>query len=204
MVALPEAWMSWGGIVPTDYDPVKNVVGAGPFKLESFTPYQRSRFVRFENYWKENQPYADVIEIIDFKDQTGRLAALQSGQIDIASGVSAEHISLIQSNKRLNLVSSETDAWQSFDMNTAKAPFNDLRVRQAFRLIANRDDLVKRALAGQGRVANDLYSFSDPVYDHSIAQRKQDLNKAKALLKEAGFNNSLTVDLYTYQIAMLH
>lgn len=66
-----------------------------------------------------------------------------------------------------------------------------------FRLIANRDDLVKRALAGQGRVANDLYSFSDPVYDHSIAQRKQDLNKAKALLKEAGFNNSLTVDLYT-------
>ncbi len=44
-----------GGIVPTDYDPVKNVVGAGPFKLESFTPGQRSRFVRFENYWKENQ-----------------------------------------------------------------------------------------------------------------------------------------------------
>ena len=197
LVALPEAWMSWGGIVPTDYDPVKNVVGAGPFKLESFTPGQRSRFVRFENYWKENQPYADAIEIIDFKDQTGRLAALQSGQIDIASGVSAEHIALIQANKRLNLVSSETDAWQSFDMNTSKAPFNDPRVRQAFRLIANRDDLVKRALAGQGRVANDLYSFSDPVYDHSIAQRKQDLNKAKALLKEAGFNNNLTIDLYT-------
>jgi len=197
LVALPEAWMSWGGIVPTDYDPVKNVVGAGPFKLDSFTPGQRSRFVRFENYWKENKPYADAIEIIDFKDQTGRLAALQSGQIDIASGVSAEHISLIQANKRLNLVSSETDAWQSFDMNTSKAPFNDPRVRQAFRLIANRDDLVKRALAGQGRVANDLYSFSDPVYDHSIAQRKQDLNKAKALLKEAGFSNSLAVDLYT-------
>ncbi|MEX3012746.1 ABC transporter substrate-binding protein [Acinetobacter baumannii] len=38
-----------GGIVPTDYDPVKNVVGAGPFKLESFTPAS-SRFVRFENY----------------------------------------------------------------------------------------------------------------------------------------------------------
>ncbi|MEL4297774.1 ABC transporter substrate-binding protein, partial [Acinetobacter ursingii] len=164
LVALPEAWMSWGGIVPTDYDPVKNVVGAGPFKLDSFSPGQRSRFVRFENYWKDNQPYADAIEIIDFKDQTGRLAALQSGQIDIASGISAEHLSLIQANKHLNVVSSETDAWQSFDMNTTKAPFNDARVRQAFRLIANRGDLVKRALAGQGRIANDLYSFSDPVY----------------------------------------
>ncbi|WP_423855496.1 ABC transporter substrate-binding protein [Acinetobacter guillouiae] len=197
LVALPEAWMSWGGIVPTDYDPIKNVVGAGPFKLESFTPGQRSRFVRFENYWKDNQPYADAIEIIDFKDQTGRLAALQSGQIDIASGISAEHLSLIQANKRLNVVSSETDAWQSFDMNTTKAPFNDPRVRQAFRLIVNRDDLVKRALAGQGRIANDLYSFSDPVYNHEIPQRKQDLAKAKTLLKAAGFDQNLKVDLYT-------
>lgn len=197
LVALPEAWMSWGGIVPTDYDPIKNVVGAGPYRLESFTPGQRSRFIRFENYWKAHQPYADAIEIIDFKDQTGRLAALQSGQIDIATGVLAEHLPLIQQNKQLNVVASETDAWQSFDMNTSKAPFNDLRVRQAFRLIANRDDLVKRALVGQGRVANDLYSFSDPVYNHAIAQRKQDLVQARALLKQAGFENSLKVDLYT-------
>jgi len=197
LVALPEAWMSWGGIVPTDYDPVTNIVGAGPFKLESFTPGQRSRFVRFENYWKPNQPYADAIEVIDFKDQTGRLAALQSGQIDIATGILAEHLPLIQKNPQLNVVASETDAWQSFDMNTKKPPFNDVRVRQAFRLIANRDDLVKRALVGQGRVANDLYSFSDPVYNHDIEQRKQDLDQAKVLLKQAGFDNNLKVDLYT-------
>lgn len=197
LVALPEAWMSWGGIVPTDYHPINNVVGAGPYKLDSFTPGQRSRFIRFENYWKSGQPYADAIEILDFKDQTGRLAALQAGQIDIAPGVLAEHLPLLQANKRLTVVSSETDAWQSFDMNLSKPPFNDPRVRQAFRLIANRDDLVKRALAGQGRIANDLYSFSDPVYNHDIPQRQQDLAKAKALLKEAGFDNNLSVDLYT-------
>lgn len=92
--------MSWGGIVPTDYDSVNNPVGAGPYKLDKFTPGQRSRFVRFENYWKADQPYADAIEIIDFKDQTGRLAALQAGQIDVASGIIAEHLPLIQANKR--------------------------------------------------------------------------------------------------------
>ncbi|MFT4021960.1 MAG: ABC transporter substrate-binding protein, partial [Acinetobacter sp.] len=197
LVVLPETWMSWGGIVPTDYDPIHNIVGAGPFKLESFTPGQRSRFVRFENYWKPNQPYADAIEIIDFKDQTGRLSALQSGQIDIASGISAEHLGLIQANKKLNIVASDTDAWLSFDMNTSKPPFNDIRVRQAFRLIANRDELVKRALAGRGRVANDLYSFSDPVYNHNIPQRIQNIEKAKELLKQAGYDNNLSVDLYT-------
>ena len=197
LVALPEAWMSWGGIVPTDYDPINNVIGAGPYKLENFTPGQRSRFVRFENYWKKDQPYADAIEILDFKDQTGRLAALQAGQIDVASGIIAEHLPLLQANKRINLVSSETDAWQSFEMNLTKPPFNHPKVRQAFRLIADRDDLVKRALVGQGRVANDLYSYSDPVYNHNIPQRKQDLVKAKQLLKEAGFENNLSVDLYT-------
>ena len=197
LVALPEAWMSWGGIVPTDYDPINNVIGAGPYKLDKFTPGQRSRFIRFENYWKNNQPYADAIEIIDFKDQTGRLAALQAGQIDVASGIISEHLPLVEANKRLKVVSSETDAWQSFDMNLSKAPFNDIRVRQAFRLIADREDLVKRALVGQGRIANDLYSFSDPVYNHNILQRKQDLAKAKSLLKAAGFENNLTVDLYT-------
>lgn len=197
LVILAEAWMSWGGIVPTDYDPVHNIVGAGPFKLESFTPGQRSRFVRFENFWKPDQPYADAIEVIDFKDQTARLAALQSGQIDVATGISAEHVALIQANSNLKLVSSETDAWQSFDMNTSKAPFNDQRVREAFRLIANREDLVKRALSGYGRIANDLYSLSDSVYDHSIPQRQQDLPKAKALLKQAGYSNNLNVELYT-------
>ncbi len=197
LVALPEAWMSWGGIVPTDYDSVNNPVGAGPYKLDKFTPGQRSRFVRFENYWIADQPYADAIEIIDFKDQTGRLAALQAGQIDVASGIIAEHLPLIQANKHLQVVSSETDAYQSFEMNLTKPPFNDPRVRQAFRLITDRDDLVKRALVGQGRVANDLYSFSDPVYNHSLPQRRQDLAKAKELLKQAGFNNNLTVSLYT-------
>lgn len=195
LVALPEAWMSWGGIVPTDYDPATNIVGAGPYKLKSFTPGQRSSFTRFENYWKPGQPYADEIEVIDFKDQTGRLAALQAGQIDIATGITAELLPLIKANPKYHVVSSETDAWQSFDMNTAKAPFNDVRVRQAFRLIADRDELVKRALAGQGRVANDLYSYSDPVFNRSIAQRKQDIVKARELLKAAGYENNLRVEL---------
>lgn len=197
LVALAEAWMSWGGIVPTDYDPVSNVVGAGPYKLKSFTPGQRSSYTRFENYWKPGQPYADEIEIIDFKDQTGRLGALQAGQIDIATGITAELLPLVKANPNYQVVSSETDAWQSFDMNTKKAPFNDVRVRQAFRLIADRNELVQRALAGQGRVANDLYSFSDPVFNHHIPQRQQNIDKARELLKQAGFVNNLKVELVT-------
>src|SRR5690606_8697179 len=138
-IALPECWMSWGGIVPTDYDPVTNVVGAGPYRLKSFTPGQRSTFTRFENYYKPGQPYADEIEIIDFLDQTSRLQALQAGQIDIASGITQEQLPFLKQDKRFKVINSEADVWHSFDMNTEKAPFNDVRVRQAFRLLANRE-----------------------------------------------------------------
>ena len=76
-VPLPETWVNFGGIVPVDYHPISNPVGAGPYKLKSFSPGQRSLFTRFENYYKAGRPYADELEIIDFKDQTTRLAALR-------------------------------------------------------------------------------------------------------------------------------
>jgi len=197
LIALAECWMSWGGIVPTDYDPITNVIGAGPYKLKSFTPGQRSVFTRFENYYKPDQPYANDIEIIDFLDQTSRLQALQAGQIDIATGIAHEHLSFLKADPRYSVISSETDAWQSFDMNLEKAPFNDVRVRQAFRLIANRDELVARVLQGHGRVANDIYSPGDPTFNNTIPQRKQDLTEAKRLLTEAGYAQGLEVELVT-------
>jgi len=196
-VALPELWISWGGIVPTDYDPITNPVGAGPYKLKNFRPGQRSLFTRFENYYKPGQPYFDEVEILDFNDQLSRLMALQAGQIDIAPNLAPELLPAVRSNPRLELVSSETDAWQSFTMNLKQPPFDDVRVRKAFRLLANREELVERVLQGYGRVGNDLYAPSDPTYNRQIPQRKQDLAEARRLLQEAGYGDGLEVELTT-------
>ena len=59
-------------------------------------------------------------------------------------------------------------------------------MRQAFRLLADRQELVDRGLTGFGRVANDLYSPHDPTYNHAIAQRPYDLEQARSLLRQAG------------------
>ncbi|MGH2916198.1 MAG: ABC transporter substrate-binding protein, partial [Solirubrobacteraceae bacterium] len=83
-----------------------------------------------------------------------------------------------------------------FTMRVDQAPFSDVRVRQAFRLIANRPQMVEQVLSGQGRIANDMYSPFDPAYDSSLPQRVQDLEQAKSLLKQAG-HSGLTVTLTT-------
>ena len=185
-VALPETWTNFGGIVPTDYDPVTNPVGAGPYRIKHFEPGQRAVFTRFENYFKPGRPYPDELEIIEFKDQTARIAALLSGQIDMANAILPEQAALIRADSRARILVSPTNGWQSFDMNSAAGPFADVRVRQAFRLLVDRDELVRRALQGEGRIANDLYSPQDPTFDQGIAQRVQDIDRARSLLRQAG------------------
>ena len=197
LIALPDTWTNFGGIVPTDYHPVTNPVGAGPYMVKSqrdYVPGQRALFTRFPNYFKEGRPYPDELEIIEFKDPTTRLAALLAGQIDMANAILPEQSGLLADDPRARVLVSKTNGWQSFDMNTQAAPFQDVRVRQAFRLLADREDLVKRALQGQGRIANDLYSPHDPTFDASIPQRAYDPDQARSLLRQAG-HDTLDVEL---------
>jgi peptide/nickel transport system substrate-binding protein len=185
----------FNAIVPTDYD-VKNPVGTGPFKYKSFTPGQQSEFTKFADYWEKGKPYVDSLVIIDFPDDTARVNALLGGQVDVIDNLPAAQIQSVKSNPNLRVLSSETGAWQPFTMRVDQAPFDDVRVRQAFRLIVDREQMVQQVLSGQGSVANDLYARYDPVYASDLPQRKQDLEQAKSLLKQAG-REGLSVELVT-------
>jgi peptide/nickel transport system substrate-binding protein len=182
-------------IVPVGYDP-KNPVGTGPFKYQSFTPGQRSLFVRNDDYWGEG-PYVDSVEIINFNEDSARVNALVSGEVHAIDTVPASLLRTVQGNPNLNLLVSETGAWRPITMRVDRAPFDDVRVRQAFRLIVDRKQMVEQAYAGQARVANDLYAIDDTeLYAKDLPQREQDIEQAKSLLKKAGREN-LSVELVT-------
>jgi peptide/nickel transport system substrate-binding protein len=185
----------FNAIVPTDYD-VKNPVGTGPFKYKSFTPGQQSEFTKFADYWEKGKPYVDSLVIIDFPDDTARVNALLGGQVDVIDNLPAAQIQSVKSNPNLRVLSSETGAWQPFTMRVDQAPFDDVRVRQAFRLIVDREQMVQQVLSGQGSIANDLYARYDPDYASDLPQREQDLEQAKSLLKQAG-REGLSVELVT-------
>jgi peptide/nickel transport system substrate-binding protein len=185
----------FNAIVPTDYDP-KKPVGTGPFKYESFTPGQQSVFTKFADYWEKGKPYVDKLTIIDFPDDTARVNALLGGQVDAIDNLPAAQVSSVKANPGLRVLVSHTGAWQPFTMRVDAPPFDDARVRQAFRLIVDRNQMVQQVLSGQGRIANDLYAPYDPAYAKDLPQRQQDLEQAKSLLKQAG-REGLTVELVT-------
>ena len=187
------------GIVPVGYSPdavgkANPNVGTGPYKVQSFTPGQQSTHLRNPNYWRSGQPYFDKVVIIDFPDDTARVNALLGGQIDAMTDVPPAQVAVVNGHSGTKVLESPSAAWTPICMRVDAPPFDDVRVRQAMRLIANRPQMVQQALAGHGHIGNDLYGIFDEVFAKDLPQRHQDIAKAKSLLKAAGHEN-LTVDL---------
>jgi len=181
------------GILPTDFD-VSRPVGTGPFSYNRFVPGQLSQFDRFANYW-DDPPFVDELIIYDFPDDAAKVNALLAGQVQSVDNLPSYLAGTIEQQGTSALIS-ETGAWVPFTMRVDAAPFSDVRVRQALRLIVDRQQMIDQALNGFGILGNDLYSPFDPAYAKDLPQRMQDIDQAKSLLKQAGQEN-LAVELVT-------
>ncbi|MDW8339074.1 MAG: ABC transporter substrate-binding protein [Thermoleophilia bacterium] len=185
-------------IVQDGSKPTRLPVGTGPFKLTEFTPGQRSLGVRNESYWEEGKPYVDEWEDISIDDNTARLNALLAGEIDMMSQLPFTQARAEKDAGRIQVIDAPSAAAQVFLMRVDTPPFDDVRVRQAFRLIPDRQALIEGALAGFATVGNDLAGKGLP-YFLDVEPPEQDLERAQALLREAG-HESLTVTLHTSDI----
>lgn len=181
------------GVIPEDFD-LEKPVGTGPFTYQSFRPGDRSTFRRFDGYWRR-PAYLDEVVILDFADDTAKINALLSRQLDAIDNLPPAYIDMIK-NQGGQVLISKTGSWNPITMRVDTAPFDDVRVRQAFRLIVDRPQMVEQALGGQGRVGNDMYAPLDVAYASQLPQRHQDLGRARSLLKAAGHEN-LSVELVT-------
>jgi peptide/nickel transport system substrate-binding protein len=181
-------------IVPEGYDP-KHPVGTGPFKYQSFTPGNQSVFTRNPHYFVTGQPYVDKLVIVDYSDETSQVNALLSGQATCVDQLSVASVATVKSGGKI-ANTWPGPGWVPFTMRLDVAPFNDVRVRQAMRLVVDRPALQKAVYGGFGFIGNDIFGRTDPLYDTSLPQRHQDIAQAKALLKKAG-KEGMTATLTT-------
>jgi peptide/nickel transport system substrate-binding protein len=154
---------------------------------------------RFPNYWG-TPAWADQLHIVELPDDTARVNALLSGQVDAINQVPFDQVPVLDTKGNLNLVISETGGWDPITMRIDQAPFNDVRVRQAVRLLMNRKQAVESALLGQGVQGNDYYGRFDPNGSFSNLVREPDVEQAKSLLKQAG-RSDLNVQLVVAPIS---
>ena len=196
--ALPQMIQNYNlPIMPVGFDKA-NPVGTGPFKFKSFTPGEVSLFERNENYFETGLPYVDSVQITDYADETSMTNALLGNQEDAIGGISVDSVASML-NGGQTLVYSNAGGIIPFTMRVDAAPFNDVRVRQAMRLLVDRKQMRELVFGGHGLLGNDVTSPFDVAYDGGLPQREVDLPQAKYLLKKAGMED-LTVDLVTTQI----
>jgi peptide/nickel transport system substrate-binding protein len=174
-------------------------VGTGPFMLESFTVGERSLSVKNPNYWEEGKPYVDEYEDISIDDNAARLNALLAGDVDMMSQIEAVQAKAQLDGDQIQVIRAPSTTIPVFLMAVDIAPFDDPLVRQAFRLIPDRQGLIDTALLGFGTVANDLAGAGLFAFASDLPQREQDLEQATALLKQAGKEN-LEVTLHTSEV----
>lgn len=184
-------------IVPVGFDP-KHPVGTGPYVYKSFTPGVASTFTRNAHYWQSGLPYTDAVVISNFTDETSQVNALTSGAVNLVDSLSGASIAPVKAGGA-RILASNGGQWTPFTMRMDQPPFSDVRVRQAFRLIANREQMRELVFDGRGALGNDLFGIWDPMYNHSLPQRVQDTEQARHLLKQAG-HEKLTVTLVTADV----
>ncbi|MEU0582610.1 ABC transporter substrate-binding protein [Streptomyces sp. NPDC006132] len=180
-----------------DFD--KKPIGSGPFRFVSFTPGRSAVFRRNEDYW-DGAPHLDEIEFVVANEESARVNALLAGQVEYAHELNPTTARAHEGRGQIEIVRLRNSAMQAFCMKTDRPPFDDKRVREAFFLIADRKELVAGALSGAGEVGNDLFGKGYEYYAAGLPQREQDLDKARALLKQAGAEK-LKVTLDTSAVA---
>jgi peptide/nickel transport system substrate-binding protein len=197
LAILPNSFSSQQyGVFPEGTTTWDHPIGTGAFMFDSWKRGERSLFKRFPDYRKPGRPYLDEIEIIAINDSTALYNALVGGQIDALPRLSPSLVAGVKSNSRLQLLQGPTGVHTDMTMAVDLDPFRDNRVREAFRLMVDRQQMVTNALGGNGRIGNDLPTPYDSDFDGVLPQRQHDPEKAKSLLKAAG-KEGLTVSIYT-------
>lgn len=162
-------------------------IGTGPFKHVSFTPGSQSVFEANKDYWEEGKPYVDRL-VVDssFTDNNAIFNALLSGRVNLFPTLPLVTARQQLSAKQVQILASPFAAESyMFAMRVDKGRFADNRIRQAFKLLVDRQAMIDGAWAGFGTPAYDLLAPGSEYYASSL-KRTQDVEQAKSLFRAAG------------------
>lgn len=195
-----------------DFNAGTAAVGTGPYKYAEWVNGQHLTVVRNDNYWGPKEPWAQVTERV-IKGDAGRIAALLAGDVDAIDEVPTIDLPRIRQDQRFTITSGPAATVQYIALDAVRDespfvsakdgqpplkgnPLRDKRIRKALSLAINRQLIVDRLLDGAATPASQ---FLPPRFDGTSTKLKVDpfdLDRAKALLAEAGYPNGFKITLH--------
>jgi len=175
-------------------------VCAGPYKFVERVQQDRMVFEKFADYWNNDNVFIDRIVYQPIVDATVRLANLKSGGLDLAERILATDLKDVRADSNLVLSTAPELGYLGLTINVANdktkgALSQSEKVRQALDLSIDREALNQVVFNGEFTPGNQWVSPAHPYYQKAFPIRPRDVEKAKALLKEAGVKLPVSVDM---------
>ena len=174
-------------------------VCAGPYKFVERVQQDRIVFEKFVDYWDKDNIHIDRVVFLPIVDATVRLANLKSGGLDLIERLLATDIKTVKADPKLKLSTAIELGYQGVTLNIgkdkAKGPLSQsVKVRQALDLSIDREAINQVVFNGEFKPGNQWVNPDHPYYQKAFPVRGRDIEKAKALLKEAGVTPPVSVD----------
>ncbi|MFS0820623.1 ABC transporter substrate-binding protein [Bacillus sp. 1P02SD] len=175
----------------------ENPVGTGPFVFKEWKRNDTITLERNEDYWA-GAPKLEKVIFRVIPDNSARLTALKTGEIDLMDGVNPSDVSQIESDSALQVLLRPGMNIGYFGFNTEMEPFNNPTVRQALNYAVDKQSIIDTFYAGNADPAVNPYPSFMPGYNDEIEGYAYDLDKAKELLAEAGYPDGFKMELWTF------
>lgn len=177
----------------------KKPVGSGSLILKDWTIGQKLVFERNPDYFVKDVPHVDKVTVEVGQEPLVALLRLQKGEVDIAGdGIPPAKFLEIKNSPdgAAMIVDGEQLHTGYITLNTKVKPFDDVKVRQAVNMAINKERIT-RILNGRATAANQILPPLMPGYDKTFTGYAYDVEKAKALLAEAGHPDGFETVLYS-------
>ena len=191
--------LAWGDAIvmsPDTFEKAKTApVGTGPFKFSRWVQGDRIELVKNPDYWGEPAK----LEKATFKfisEPTAAFAALMAGDVDAFPVYPApENLAQFEADPRFKVVVGSTEGETILSTNNRQPPFDNKLVRQAMAHAINRQEIIDGAMFGYGTPIGTHFAPHNPAYKDFTSDSAFDPGKARALLKEAGFEDGFKTTL---------
>ena len=177
-------------MVPAGFKDWANPVGTGAFTLEKFDPGVRVVLKGTGSYWKTGRGHLERVEITVINDDTARVAALASGQIDAINRLNGKAVEPLLKGGKVDVVRAPGGYHVVMAMTVDQAPYNNPDLRLAMKYAMDREQILKALFQGYGKLGNDHpVPESDPYFNSQLPQTKHDADKAKFHFKKSGLTD---------------
>ncbi|WP_147804088.1 ABC transporter substrate-binding protein [Alkalicoccus halolimnae] len=178
----------------------ENPVGTGPFQFVSWSRDDSIVLEKYEDYWQEDLPKLDSVIFQVIPDNSARLTALRSGEIDIMDGLNPDDLEALEGEEGITTFERATNNIGYLGFNADKEPFDDPEVRRALNHAIDKETLISVLYAGMAEPAKNLIPPDYLGYNDEIEPYEYDPELAEQMLADAG-QEGLEMDLWTMPVA---